>query len=70
MKILKENGKELTTSIYNFNPFIVQPIHINRENQLIVGAVKNYQTDYTVPGGGLVMVMDIGGNLEAKYKFD
>lgn len=37
LKILKENRKELTTSIYNYNPFIVQPIHINRENQLIGG---------------------------------
>ncbi|CAC5418589.1 unnamed protein product [Mytilus coruscus] len=40
------------------------------ENQLIVGATKNLQIDYSVPGGGVVILMDMDGNHEAKYEFD
>ncbi|CAC5418592.1 unnamed protein product [Mytilus coruscus] len=70
LKILIRNENELTTSIYHFQPFITMAIHINDENQLIVGAVKKIPIDYSVPGGGFVMVMDMDGNIEAKYEFD
>ncbi|VDI63860.1 Hypothetical predicted protein [Mytilus galloprovincialis] len=68
LKIIIGNGK--TTSKYIFKPFLVQSIHINNENQLIVGAVKKLPVDYPVPGGGVVMVMDMDGNHVAKYEFD
>ncbi|XP_071161633.1 uncharacterized protein [Mytilus edulis] len=70
LKILKGNKNELTTSKYNFNQFIVQPIHTNRENQLIVGAVKKLPIDYSVPGEGVVMVMDMDGDHKDMYKLD
>ncbi|CAG2249094.1 unnamed protein product [Mytilus edulis] len=66
LKILNGNGKKLTISKYNFKSYIVDPIHINKENQLIVGAVKKLPIDFSVPGGGVVMVMDMAGNHQAK----
>ncbi|CAC5418594.1 unnamed protein product [Mytilus coruscus] len=70
LKILIGNENELITSTYNVMPFILKPIHINRENQLIVGAIKKFPIDYSVPGGGLVIVMDMDGNHQAMYEFD
>ncbi|XP_063418750.1 uncharacterized protein LOC134701531 [Mytilus trossulus] len=70
LKILNENTKKLTISKYNFQSYIVKSIHINRENQLIVGAVKKLPIDYSVSGEGVVMVMDMYGNHQVKYEFD
>ncbi|XP_063430968.1 uncharacterized protein LOC134712905 [Mytilus trossulus] len=70
LTILNENTKKLTISKYNFQSYKVDTIHINRENQLIVGAIKKLPIDYSVSGGGVVMVMDIDGNHQAKYELD
>ncbi|XP_071161635.1 uncharacterized protein [Mytilus edulis] len=70
LKVLKGNKNESTTFNYNFNQFIVQPIHINYENQLIVGAIKKVPIDYSVPGEGVVMVIDMDGDHKAMYKLD
>ncbi|VDI63861.1 Hypothetical predicted protein [Mytilus galloprovincialis] len=70
LKILKGNEKKLTISKYNFKSYDVDAIHVNKENQLIVGAVKKLPIDYSVPGGGVVMVMNMEGNHQAKYEFD
>ncbi|CAC5418593.1 unnamed protein product [Mytilus coruscus] len=70
VKVLIGNKNKLTISKHNVTPYIVKAIHIYKENQLIVGAVKNAHIDYIIPGGGVVMVMDMDGNHEAKYEFD
>ncbi|XP_052058834.1 uncharacterized protein LOC127699132 [Mytilus californianus] len=70
LKILKRNENELRNSIYNFTPYITTAIHINDENKLIVGAVKKLYIDYSEPGGGVVMVVNMDGNYEAKYKLE
>ncbi|VDH97205.1 Hypothetical predicted protein [Mytilus galloprovincialis] len=64
LQILNGNGKKLTISIYNFKSYKVDPIHINKENQLIVGAIKKSPVDYSVPGGGVVIVINMDGNIK------
>ncbi|VDH97204.1 Hypothetical predicted protein [Mytilus galloprovincialis] len=70
LKILKRNEDDLRNSIYNFTPYTTTAIHINGENKLIVGAIKKLHRDYSEPGGGVVMVVNMDGNYEAKYKLE
>ncbi|CAC5418595.1 unnamed protein product [Mytilus coruscus] len=70
LKILKMNATKLKTSVYNLNPYIALSLHCSSDKKVIVGGTKKLPIDYSVTGGGVVIVMDLEGHHEVVYEFD
>lgn len=70
LKIMKMNATKLTASVYNLNPYIALSLHCSSDKKVIVGGTKKLPIDYSVSGGGVVIVMDLQGHHEVVYEFD